>query len=103
MIRNSKKYDAIIVGGGISGLSSLIALNKKGLKVLLLEKSAFLGGRAFSFEDQNTGEIVDNGQHVIVGACKEFVNLIKDIDSENKIIKVNNFQVPVIYNGKILH
>lgn len=100
MIRNSKKYDAIIVGGGISGLSSLIALNKKGLKVLLLEKSAFLGGRAFSFEDQNTGEIVDNGQHVIVGACKEFVNLIKDIDSENKIIKINNFQVPVIYKGK---
>lgn len=90
----------VIVGGGISGLSSLITLNNKGLKVLLLEKSAFLGGRAFSFEDQNTGEIVDNGQHVIVGACKEFVNLIKDIDSENKIIKVNNFQVPVIYEGE---
>jgi len=98
--KNSKKYDVVIVGGGISGLSSLVALNKKGLKVLLLEKSAFLGGRAFSFEDQKTGEIVDNGQHVIVGACTEFLDLINDIDSENKIIKINNFQVPVIYGGK---
>ena len=91
----------IIIGGGISGLTSLITLKNKGLKVLLLEKSAFLGGRAFSFKDKSTDELVDNGQHVIVGACNEFIKLIKDIDSENKIIKVNNFQVPVIYNGKI--
>ena len=75
-----KKYDVVIVGGGISGLSSLISLYKKGLKVLLVEKSAFLGGRAFSFKDNSTDEIIDNGQHVIVGACNEFVKLIKDID-----------------------
>ena len=74
-----KKYDVVIVGGGISGLSSLISLYKKGLKVLLVEKSAFLGGRAFSFKDNSTDEIIDNGQHVIVGACNEFVKLIKDV------------------------
>ena len=73
----------IIIGGGISGLTSLITLKNKGLKVLLLEKSAFLGGRAFSFKDKSTDELVDNGQHVIVGACNEFIKLIKDIDSEN--------------------
>ena len=95
-----KKYDVVIVGGGISGLSALISLYKKGLKVLLVEKSAFLGGRAFSFKDNSADEIIDNGQHVIVGACNEFVKLIKDIDAEDKIIKVNNFQVPVIYDGE---
>ncbi|MBM01419.1 MAG: hypothetical protein CL762_01680 [Chloroflexi bacterium] len=96
----SKKYDVVIIGGGISGITSMVTLANKGLKTLLLEKSAFLGGRAFSFKDQSTGELIDNGQHVIVGACNEFIKLIKDIDSENKIIKVNNFQVPVIYDGK---
>lgn len=96
-----RKYDVVIVGGGLSGLSSLVTLIKKGLKVLLIEKSAFIGGRAFSFRDPITNEIVDNGQHVVVGACNNFMELIKEVGIENKIITVKNFQVPVIKEGKI--
>ena len=40
-------YDYIIIGGGISGLYSLHLLNKKNkdLKILLIEKEDYLGGR----------------------------------------------------------
>lgn len=34
-------YDAIIVGGGLAGLTSALHLSKKGLSVLLIEKNAY--------------------------------------------------------------
>lgn len=41
-----KSYDAILVGGGITGLGAAYQLGKAGKKVLLLEKSDSLGGLA---------------------------------------------------------
>jgi hypothetical protein len=41
-----KKYDLIVVGGGLSGACATISASRQGLKVLLLEKSNSLGGTA---------------------------------------------------------
>jgi len=44
-------FDVIIVGGGIGGLiAGAILARKEGMKVLLLEKEKYLGGKIFSFE-----------------------------------------------------
>lgn len=45
----SEKYDAIIVGGGVSGLVCGCYLAKSGLKVLLIEKNPNVGGYCTSF------------------------------------------------------
>jgi len=69
-------YDAIVVGGGISGLLSTLALSKEGKKVLLLEKDSALGGvcRSYSVE----GYQVDSGPHIITrlehGPLKELMD-----------------------------
>ncbi|MBD3351679.1 MAG: NAD(P)-binding protein, partial [Candidatus Lokiarchaeota archaeon] len=44
-----QKYDAIIIGSGLGGLNcaSILALN--GLKVIVLEKNGFVGGRCASY------------------------------------------------------
>ena len=96
-----KNYDVIIIGGGLSGIKSFIDLRNNGLNVLLLEKSSYLGGRAFSFNDPSTNEYIDNGQHVIVGACKEYINLLKETNNNSNFIKIKNYQVPVIKKSKI--
>ena len=96
-----KIYDVIIIGGGLSGIKAFIDLKKNGLNVLLLEKSTYLGGRAFSFNDPSTNEYIDNGQHVIVGACKEYINLLKETNNNSNFIKIKNYQVPVIKKSKI--
>lgn len=44
------KYDAIIVGGGIAGLTSAAFLCKSGHKILLCEKEDHLGGLVGSFK-----------------------------------------------------
>lgn len=40
------KFDAVVIGGGINGLTAACALSKRGKKVLLLEKRKSFGGRA---------------------------------------------------------
>jgi phytoene dehydrogenase-like protein len=44
-----KSYDAIVVGGGVAGLTSAIYLARSGQSVLLIEKNKELGGLVNSF------------------------------------------------------
>lgn len=48
-----------------------------GVAVTLLEARRRLGGRAGSFEDARTGEVLDNCQHVTMGACRVYVQLLE--------------------------
>lgn len=62
----------IIVGGGLAGLATAVALTERGLKCLVLESRPRLGGRASSFLDPTSGSYVDNCQHVSLGCCTNF-------------------------------
>jgi len=55
------KWDAIVIGGGVSGLTAGALLANAGRRVLLLEKESKVGGRASASEYR--GQIVDNGIH----------------------------------------
>jgi squalene-associated FAD-dependent desaturase len=73
------KSDAIIIGGGLSGLSAAVELSALGRKVLLLEQHRHCGGRTYSFLDAATDSFVDNGQHLMMGcyhATRRFLRLI---------------------------
>ena len=47
---NIPKYDSIIVGGGIAGLTSAAFLARGGQKIVLIEKNEELGGLVNTFE-----------------------------------------------------
>ena len=44
------KYDVIIIGGGLGGLTAGAVLSKKGKKVLLIEQHFMVGGAATIFK-----------------------------------------------------
>jgi squalene-associated FAD-dependent desaturase len=58
----------LVIGGGLAGLASAVALADAGLEVRLLEKRPHLGGRATSYTLPDGSE-VDNCQHVTLGCC----------------------------------
>ena len=61
----TESYDAVVIGGGLSGLGVAGMLGKAGKKVVLLERGGTLGGRAQSIEMD--GYTLDLGPHVIQG------------------------------------
>ena len=46
---NQKKFSAVILGGGIAGISAALELARLGQEVALVEKTPFFGGRAAHF------------------------------------------------------
>ena len=54
---------ALVMGGGLAGLSSAVLLVDNGFDVTLLELEEELGGRAMSWVDQD-GDTMDNALHV---------------------------------------
>jgi zeta-carotene desaturase len=75
----------IIVGGGLAGMASAAALQSAGASVTLIESRKSLGGRAGSFEDPQTGETLDNCQHVLLGCCTNLLDFYRRLGVERLI------------------
>jgi squalene-associated FAD-dependent desaturase len=71
-----------IIGGGLAGLAAATALAPRGLHVTLLEARQRLGGRAGSFTDASSGQLVDACQHVSMGCCTNFAHFCRTVGTE---------------------
>ena len=71
----------IIVGAGWSGLACAISLVEQGYPVCLLESARQIGGRAKSLKttEEFSHQAIDNGQHIMLGAYQETLELFKTI------------------------
>ncbi len=74
----------IVVGGGLAGLSSAVALAESGFRVRVLEKRPHLGGRAASYVLPG-GEHVDNCQHVTLGCCTNLADFYRRAGSAEQV------------------
>lgn len=64
-----------IIGGGLAGIAAAVRLAEQGHRPLVIETRRKLGGRATSFVDPRTGEVLDNCQHVLMGCCSNLIDL----------------------------
>ncbi len=83
----------IVIGGGLAGLSSAVFLTGDKHDVLLLEASPKLGGRAYSFLEKSTSDIIDNGQHILMGAYKNTFEFLEIIGTKHFPLYQNKLQV----------
>jgi len=87
----------VVVGGGLAGIAASMALAREGQDVALVERRPFLGGRAFSFADPETGATIDNGQHVLTGACTRLRALLTAIGSPPRAFtRQSRLEVPIL-------
>ena len=86
----------MVVGGGFAGLSAAAMLADHGVRVLVLEARGRLGGRATAFVDRETGEIVDNGQHVLFGCYRETFEFLRRIGAEQNVRIQDTLEIPFI-------
>src|SRR5438034_7007019 len=75
----------IVIGGGLAGMAAAVALESAGIGVTLLESRRILGGRAGSFEDPQTGELLDNCQHVLLGCCTNLIDFYNRVGVAERI------------------
>jgi squalene-associated FAD-dependent desaturase len=68
-----------IVGGGLAGLAAAASLVGRDVRITLFESRPRLGGRASSFQDPATGEMVDNCQHVSMACCTNLADFCKKV------------------------
>ncbi|MEU4209570.1 hydroxysqualene dehydroxylase HpnE [Streptomyces sp. NPDC026206] len=88
---------AVVIGGGLAGITAALELADAGLRVTLVEGRPRLGGLAFSF---NRGELtIDNGQHVYLRCCTAYQWFLDRVDALHLAPLQDRLDVPVLDVG----
>jgi zeta-carotene desaturase len=74
-----------VIGAGVAGMSAACALAEAGLRVQIVERRGYLGGRASSYLHPGVGEVIDNCQHVLFKCCTNVLGFYHRIGVADKI------------------
>ncbi len=74
-----------VVGAGFAGLSCAVSLASRGVRVTVLEARRAAGGRAASFLDEESGETLDNGQHLLMACYRETRRFLAAVGTLDKV------------------
>ncbi len=93
-----QKRKVAIIGAGVSGMTAAIELMDSCV-VHIYEATDSVGGRATTIEDKTSQEIIDNGQHICIGAYKHFFDLLKTIGGMEHFHILEKYDIPYFYEG----
>jgi squalene-associated FAD-dependent desaturase len=85
---------AVVVGGGLAGITAALALRETGADVTVFEARPRLGGATSSF--QRGDLIVDNGQHVFLRCCTAYRGLLDRLGVAGKTRIQTRFDATVL-------
>ncbi|MFF0448002.1 hydroxysqualene dehydroxylase HpnE [Streptomyces sp. NPDC004609] len=89
---------AVVVGGGLAGVTAALQLADAGVGVTLVEGRPRLGGLAFSFQ---RGDLtVDNGQHVYLRCCTAYRWFLERVGGAALAPVQERLDVPVLDVGR---
>jgi squalene-associated FAD-dependent desaturase len=84
----ASQSDVAVVGGGLAGLATALAIASAGHSVTVFEARPFLGGRATSYPLNTADEdspTIDNCQHVLLRCCTNLIDFYKRLGVEDRI------------------
>jgi squalene synthase HpnD len=95
-VRPPAPKKVIVLGAGYAGLAAANELILRGHDVTLIEGRALLGGRAHSFPDTKSGQILDNGQHILMGCYHETLALLRQLGVDDRLFSPPRLEVPFV-------
>ncbi len=73
----NKKWDVIVIGAGVAGMSAAVDLARGGLSVVILEARNRIGGRVFTEHDPKAAFPIEMGAEFIHGLPHEIIQPLK--------------------------
>ncbi len=89
----------VVIGGGFAGLRAAVGLADAGIRVTLVESRAGLGGRARSFEDPASGEVIDNGQHLFLAGYRQTIQFLTRLGTAERLVFQDRLRVSFVRPG----
>ena len=83
----------------MAGISSAMNLLDKDLEVFILESGNHIGGRMYSLDKPFGQWTIDNGQHVMMGAYHNFLELLDRLGTRHNLNFIDPLRVPFISPG----
>lgn len=79
-----------VVGAGWAGCAAAVELATHGHHATVFEASRTIGGRARGLSDEHATYILDNGQHILIGAYTETLRLMGQVgvDAEKTLLRM---------------
>jgi squalene-associated FAD-dependent desaturase len=89
---------AVVIGGGLAGITAGLDLADAGVDVTVLEGRPRLGGATSSFRRGTLP--VDTGQHVFLRCCSAYRGLLDRLGVTDRTVLQERLDVPVLVTGE---
>lgn len=84
-----------VLGAGLAGLAAACDLSDAGHAVTLFERRPWAGGKTYSFVERETGEQIDNGQHVFMPCMTAYTGFLRRLGTLQLAKRQTRMRVPV--------
>lgn len=76
---------ARVIGAGMAGLSAAVELTRAGFAVSISEGAAQAGGRCRSYHDPQLGQMIDNGNHLVLSGNDAVEHFLATIGAGDRL------------------
>jgi protoporphyrinogen oxidase len=101
--KDTVKFDIIIIGAGISGLSLAHYCAKAGFKTLVIEKSERVGGAVHShtFDGSPNGFWTELGAHTCYNSYSNLIGILKDDGALDRLVATGKAPFKILVDSEL--
>ena len=74
-----------VIGAGLAGLAAALKVDPTRHRVIVHEAARHAGGRCWSYHDAMLGQVIDNGNHLVLSGNAAVRDFVRTIGAEDKL------------------